>query len=147
MVYLCHYGRFLPGLIVGDRWFVVGEEGRRYSIVVRNKSDWRLEVVLSVDGLDVLDGRKASLRKRGYIVAPHAQLVVEGFRQSTEAVAAFRFGPVRESYANEKYHATTNVGVIGVALFNERGTNPWTNQEVQRRLKANAFPGRFATPP
>jgi len=140
-------GRFLPGLIIGDRWFVVGEEGRRYSIVVRNKSDWRLEIVLSVDGLDVLDGRKASLRKRGYIVAPRAQLVVEGFRQSTEAVAAFRFGPVRESYANEKYHSTTNVGVIGVALFNERGTNPWTNQEVQRRLKANAFPGRFATPP
>jgi hypothetical protein len=52
-------GRFLPGLIVGDRWFVVGEEGRRYSMVVRNKSHLRLEVVLSVDGLDVLDGRKA----------------------------------------------------------------------------------------
>ena len=50
-------GRFLPGLIVGDRWFVVGDEGRRYSIVVRNNSDYRLEVVLSVDGLDVIDGR------------------------------------------------------------------------------------------
>lgn len=24
--------RFLPGLIVGDRWFVVGEQGRRYSM-------------------------------------------------------------------------------------------------------------------
>src|ERR1051325_9948199 len=43
-------GRFLPGLIVGDRWFVVGEEGRRYSIAVRNRTDLRLEVVLSVDG-------------------------------------------------------------------------------------------------
>lgn len=30
-------GRFLPGLIVGDRWFVAGEEGRRYSIVVREQ--------------------------------------------------------------------------------------------------------------
>jgi hypothetical protein len=49
-------GRMLPGLIVGDRWFVVGEEGRRYSIVVRNRSDFRLEIVLSVDGLDVIDG-------------------------------------------------------------------------------------------
>lgn len=140
-------GRFLPGLIVGDRWFVVGEEGRRYSIVVRNKSDWRLEVVLSVDGLDVLHGRNASIRKRGYLIAPHAQLVVEGFRQSTESVAAFRFSPVRESYAGQKYRNTKNVGVIGVALFNERGTNPWTNQEVQQRLEANPFPGRFATPP
>ena len=34
-------------------------------------------------------------------------------------VAAFRFGPVRESYANEKYRNTRNVGVIGVAVFNE----------------------------
>jgi hypothetical protein len=50
-------GQFLPGLIVGDRWLVVGEEGRRYSIVVRNRSNLRLETVLSVDGLDVLDGR------------------------------------------------------------------------------------------
>ena len=140
-------GRMLPGLIVGDRWFVVGEEGRRYSIVVRNRSDLRLEIVLSVDGLDVIDGRPASFRKRGYILNPHQKLVVEGFRQSTEAVAAFRFGPVRESYAAEKYHNTRNVGVIGFALFNEVGSDPWTNEEVRRRLKANPFPGRFATPP
>jgi hypothetical protein len=140
-------GSFLPGLIVGDRWFVVGEEGRRYSIEVRNKSDLRFETVISVDGLDVLDGRKASLQKRGYILVPGGKLRVEGFRQSTEAVAAFRFGPVRESYASEKYHDTRNVGVIGIAIFNERGTSPWTNGEVQKRLKAKPFPGGFATPP
>ncbi|MEY2485296.1 MAG: hypothetical protein QOH39_944 [Verrucomicrobiota bacterium] len=139
-------GRFLPGLIVGDRWFVVGEEGRRYSIVVQNRIDLRLEVVLSVDGLDVLDGRKASLKKRGYVIAPHSQLVVEGFRQSTETVAAFRFSSVRESYAHEKYGDTRNVGVIGVAIFNERGTYPWTDREVRQRLNAKPFPG-FATPP
>lgn len=137
----------MPGLILGDRWFVVGEEGRRYSIVVQNKTNLRLEIVLSVDGLDVLDGRKASLRKRGYIIKPHSKLVVEGFRQRTEDVAAFRFSPVRESYAAEKYHDTRNVGVIGVAVFNEYGTNPRTDEEVRRRLKANPFPGRFATPP
>jgi hypothetical protein len=140
-------GRFYPGLTVGGRWFVVGQEGRRYSIVVRNKTELRLEVVLSVDGLDVLDGRKASVRKPGYIMAPHSQLKVDGFRQSTEAVAAFRFSPVRESYAAEKYHNTRNVGVIGIALFSEVGTNPWTEPEVQKRLNANPLPGRFATPP
>lgn len=141
-------GRLLPGLIVGDRWFVVGEEGRRYSIVVRNNTDYRLEVVLSVDGLDVLDGRAASFRKRGYAVEPHRILVADGFRQSTEAVAAFRFSPVRESYASEKYRNTRNVGVIGVAVFNEAGTYPWTDREIQKRLQANPFPNqRFATPP
>jgi len=33
------YGWFLPGLMVGNRWFVIGEEARRYSIFVRNTSD------------------------------------------------------------------------------------------------------------
>ena len=140
-------GRFLPGLIVGDRWFVVGEVDGRYSIVVRNKTNLRLEIVLSVDGLDVLDGRKASLRKRGYIIPPHSQLTVEGFRQNIGEVAAFRFGPVRESYAAEKYRNTKNVGVIGAAIFHEHGTNPWTGEEVRKRLNANPFPGGFATPP
>jgi hypothetical protein len=92
-------------------------------------------------------GRPASFRERDYIVNPHRKLVVEGFRQSTEAVAAFRSGPVRESYAAEKYHNTRDVRVIGIALFNEIGSDPWTDEEVRRRLKANPFPGRFATPP
>jgi hypothetical protein len=92
-------------------------------------------------------GRPASFRERDYIVNPHRKLVVEGFRQSTEAVAAFRSGPVRESYSAEKYHNTRDVRVIGIALFNEIGSDPWTDEEVRRRLKANPFPGRFATPP
>jgi hypothetical protein len=29
-----------------------------------------------------------------------------------------------------------NVGVIGFALSNEVGCDPWTNEEVRRRLKA-----------
>src|SRR5205814_9322399 len=53
---------------------VVGEEGRRYSIVVRNRSDFRLEIVLSVDGLDVIDGRPASFRKRLTSLIPIASL-------------------------------------------------------------------------
>ncbi|MFN2507325.1 MAG: hypothetical protein ABR589_00960 [Chthoniobacterales bacterium] len=140
-------GRILPGTAVGKRWFVVGEVGRRYSIVLRNQTHLRLEAVLSVDGLDVLDGRTASLLKRGYIVAPRRQLVVEGFRRSSEAVAAFRFSSVRDSYAAQKYGDTGNVGVIGVAIFNEVGTDPWSDSEVRKRLNADPFPERFATPP
>jgi hypothetical protein len=133
-------GRFLPGLIVGDRWFVVGEEGQRYSIVVRNNTSERLEIVASVDGLDVMDGRPASFSKRGYLMPPHSRRVIDGFRQSTDAVAAFRFSPVRQSYANEKYHNTRNVGVVGIAVFDERGgTDPRLEEETKRRLNATPF--------
>jgi hypothetical protein len=141
--------RFFTGVVAGGRNYVVGEGGRRYTIVLRNNTNFRLEAVLSVDGLDVLDGKAASFGKRGYIMDPRGELEIDGFRQSMDAVAAFRFGSVRGSYAGQKTGDTRNVGVIGVALFNEIGTTPvpWTPDEVQRRRDANPFPGQFATPP
>ena len=142
-------GSFLTGFSATGRNYVVGEAGRRYTIVVRNLTSARFEIVLSVDGLDVLDGKAASFNKRGYLIDPNGELEVDGFRQSTESVAAFRFGSVRNSYANQKHGESRNVGVIGVALFHERGTNPfqWTQQEIEQRHDANPFPGQFATPP
>ncbi|MFO0761733.1 MAG: hypothetical protein U0359_35145 [Byssovorax sp.] len=142
-------GGFLSGFIAGGKNYIVGEAGHRYTIVVRNNTDSRLEIVLSVDGLDVLDGKPASFSKRGYLIDPRGEVEVDGFRQSMDTVAAFRFGSVRNSYAGQKTGDTSNVGVIGMAVFNERGTNPfpWTQDEVQRRQDANPFPGQFATPP
>jgi len=140
-------GRLLPGLSSAGQWFVVGERGDRYSIVVRNESDARIEIVLSVDGLDVMDGRPASFRKRGYIIEPGAKVSVDGFRQSTAAVAAFRFGTVSESYANLKHGDTRNVGAIGIAVFEEYGSAPYSLRESERRLRGNPWPGRFASPP
>ncbi|MBV9128425.1 MAG: hypothetical protein JO117_10095, partial [Verrucomicrobia bacterium] len=54
----------------GGRRYVIGTPGDRYAIAVRNRTDARLEVVLSVDGLDVLDGRSASYAKPGYVIPP-----------------------------------------------------------------------------
>ncbi len=142
-------GHFLSGFVAGGKSYIVGEPGHRYTIVVKNRTDLRFEVVMSVDGLDVLDGKTASFGKRGYLVEPRGELEVDGWRQSTDAVAAFRFGSVRGSYAGQKTGDTRNVGVIGFAYFHERGTNPWpwTREEVERRQEANPFPGQFATPP
>lgn len=142
-------GRFLSGFEAGGKSFLVGEEGERYSIVVESHVPARLEVVVSVDGLDVLDGKAASTKKRGYLLDPHGMVEIEGFRQSMDSVAAFRFGSVESSYASEKHGETRNVGVIGVALFHEQGSSPksWTFSDTRTRLKADPFPGKFATPP
>lgn len=141
-------GHFLSGFVSGGNNYVVGEAGTRYTIVLRNRSQLRFEVVLSVDGLDVIDGKAAAFSKRGYILDPHGELEVDGFRQSVDQVAAFRFGSVTGSYANQKQGETRNVGLVGVAVFHERGTDPWAwNNEVDTRHKANPFPGQFATPP
>lgn len=142
--------RFLSGFEAGGKKFVIGTSGARYTIVVQNNVPARLEVVVSVDGLDVLDGKDAAFNKRGYLIEPNGMIEIDGFRQSMNAVAAFRFGSVRDSYAERKEGGSSrNVGVIGVALFNERGSNPssWQIGDTKSRLDANPFPGQFAVPP
>ena len=140
------YGRLLPGFHASGRALIVGEDGARYRIVVRNGTTARFEVVTSVDGLDVIDGKPADPNRRGYIIDPHGELVIDGFRTSDTGVAAFRFGKVADSYAAQS-SGDRNVGVIGFAIFSERGA-VWSPAELNRRDTANPFPARgYATPP
>ena len=123
------------------RRFVVGKHGSNYSIVLKNRCKSRLEVVLSVDGLDVLDGKAAAFGKRGYVIAPDETLEIKGWRTSPETVARFQFSTVKGSYANLAHGDHRNVGVIGMAVFTEKGVDPWTwmPQEVEHRLTADPF--------
>ncbi len=140
-------GSALPSARAGGRSYVVGEHGTRYIIQIRNHTGNRVEAVATVDGLDVIDGRAGSYRKRGYIVGPFSSVEIEGFRRSEDGVATFRFGSVRDSYAASKGNAR-NVGVIGVAFFHESGSRwPWSSEEIDRRHDADPFPGRYADPP
>lgn len=117
--------------------FVVGKKGREYEIKIKNLTNVRVEAVLSVDGLDVIDGKSASTKKRGYIVNPRQTLVVKGFRTSSDAVASFKFSSVGNSYANLRHGDTRNVGVVGLAVFQEKGARPWA--EARQRGQARAF--------
>jgi hypothetical protein len=112
-------GRELDTFASGGRFYVLGAAGTRYSVRVTNPTDRRVEAVISIDGLDVIDGEDADfMAKRGYIVPPHDVLLVEGFRTSHSAVASFRFSSVADSYAERKGKGR-NVGVVGVAIFEE----------------------------
>jgi hypothetical protein len=125
------YGRRLVG----------GSKGGRYSIIVKNRSKSALEIVASVDGLDVMDGKTAGFSKRGYIVYPGETLEIDGFRKSESRVAAFEFSGVSNSYANLRHGDTRNVGVIGVAVFTQKGVDPWkwSSSEIGRRNSASPF--------
>ena len=139
-------GTPLPTFVTSGRTLVAGEHGRRYVIEVANRTASRFEAVVAVDGLDVVDGQPGSFSKRGYLIHPFATVEIDGFRQSMDEVAAFRFGSVRGAYASQK-GSDRNVGVIGVAFFAERGAEVWTQRELGRREGADPFPGRFASPP
>ncbi|HVK77157.1 MAG TPA: hypothetical protein VM734_27810, partial [Kofleriaceae bacterium] len=138
-------GALLPGVVAGGRNLVVGRDGDRYRIVVRNATAARFEIVASVDGLDVIDGQPAGLDRRGYLVEPYGTLVIDGFRRSAQEVAAFRFGSVAASYA-ARTSGDANVGVVGLAVFAERGAI-WDRAELERRDQADPFPARAYAPP
>jgi len=141
------FGSVLPTYDLGSRSYVTGRHGDRYVIDIQNHTGQRFEAVASVDGLDVIDGRSASPSKRGYLVAPWGSVQIEGFRRNMDEVAEFRFGSVSNSYA-ARTGTDRNVGVIGVAFFDERGASgPWLERESRRRHDADPFPGRFAAPP
>jgi hypothetical protein len=141
-------GRPLPAFFAGGHTYAIGEAGQRYTITVTNGSGIRVEAVASVDGLDVLDGKSADFAKRGYLVQEYGNVEIDGFRQTSDHVAAFRFGSVRDSYA-ARTGTDRNVGVIGVAFFAPRGAPswPWTRNEIDRRKNADPFPGHYASPP
>jgi hypothetical protein len=107
-----------------------------------------------VDGLDVIGGRPANFGLRGYVIDPWDSMIIDGYRRSHSEVAAFRFGSVRGSYAARSTGSDREVGVIGVALFQEMSAIPWpverqwTDDEIERRRTALPFTEqRFARPP
>lgn len=140
-------GTALPGVYQNNNTYVLGRDGERYAIRVRNHDRQRFEIVATVDGLDVIDGSKGNFGKRGYILDPYGTLLIEGYRRSGSAVATFRFGSVADSYA-ARTSGDRNVGVIGIAVFAERTYEPvYTDQELERRETADPFPSQYARPP
>jgi hypothetical protein len=113
----------LPTYEQDGRRYVLGQMGSRYQVHIVNPTGARVEAVVSVDGLDAVDGHPANLNKRGYIVPAYSDMTIDGFRTSLDTVAAFRFSSVRDSYAARTRHAR-NVGVVGVAFFRERPPPP-----------------------
>jgi hypothetical protein len=126
------------------RKVVVGTSGSNYAISLENKTKHRIEVVASVDGLDVLDAGSASVNKRGYILAAGQKMNIQGFRKNSNSVKQFQFGSVRDSAAAKKSEAAArNVGVIGLAVWQEDQLAARQAQqlEAQHRTQANPFGG------
>jgi hypothetical protein len=127
--------------------YVLGHLGERYAVRITNPTDQRVEAVVTVDGRDVLTGRVGGyVHARGYLVSPHDSIKVEGFRQSLDEVAAFRFSPPRDSYSS-RLGTPQNVGVIGVAFFPERQRTPlaippWSPVAPEAAARESRGPGR-----
>ncbi len=125
-IWIVSKGEARPIYQLDDRFYLLGEKGAPYAICLHNRLERRLEAVVAVDGRDVISGRVADYQTdRGYVLLPDEEICIEGFRRSLDQVAAFEFSEVAQSYAALRGDAR-NVGVIGVALFEEVDAPPTT---------------------
>jgi hypothetical protein len=112
-------GRQLPVYWHEGRAWVVGKPGNEYSVRIRNHQREDVLGVISVDGVNVITGETAVPRQSGYVLAPHRQFDISGWRKNLESTAAFYFTPLPDSYA-ARTGRPDNVGVIGVAFYRKK---------------------------
>ena len=124
----------------GGKRIVIGQPGSSYDILLSNRTKHAVEVVASVDSLDVMDGRSASVTKRGYIIPAKGNLTIDGFRVNAQSVKQFVFGSV-DSSAAAMAGAARNVGVIGLAIYDEDEAQAKLARlvEASKRGAANPF--------
>lgn len=111
-------GRSIPLHRHDGRQFAAGEPGHRYAIRLSNRSGERVLAVVSVDGINVVTGQTAHPQQSGYVLEPWQSMTINGWRKNMNEIAAFNFAPLPESYA-ARTGRPDDVGVIGVAVFNE----------------------------
>ncbi len=113
-------GRTLRSINHGGQTYIEAPAQGEYKIRLRNTSGSRRLAIVSVDGVNVLDGKDAGFDGRGYVLRPWETIDVPGWMRSDSKVAKFEFKEQGGSYAAQTGRGTSNVGVIGVAVYDEK---------------------------
>jgi hypothetical protein len=103
--------------------FIEARHGAEYTIKIRNNSAYRKLAVVSVDGINVINGKAAGASEAGYIINGYSSYEIKGFRVSNDQVNAFKFSTKSRSYAaksEETKGDTSNCGVIGIKVYGEK---------------------------
>ncbi|MGA6539706.1 hypothetical protein ACPEH7_16395 [Stenotrophomonas sp. NPDC101269] len=150
-------GRTLRQYPDGSQRWIAGQQGHRYSVALRNDSNERVLVVLSVDGLNAITGEVAAPGQTGYVLDPWQRAEISGWRKSSREVAQFVFSDPGRSYA-ARTGRPDNIGVIGIAVFREaaryapappiaRPSRPILREAPQAEAAADVASARGAAAP
>jgi len=110
------------------RIFIEAKEGSEYVVEIKNNSWEKVLAVVSVDGLNVIDGEAAEDTGAGYVMDRYTAQKLYGFQYSTDKVATFKFGALgaKDAAGNPLGYAASkgdgsekNAGVIGVRIWDE----------------------------
>jgi hypothetical protein len=118
-------------------------KGDHYRIIVRNKLNRRVGVVVAVDGRNIISGQKSWLKnnERMYILEPYATNEYSGWRTAQDKINRFYFTDVPDSYA-AAFGDQSAMGVIAVVAFPEiQRYEPQVDHsflEAEKRERASA---------
>jgi hypothetical protein len=95
-------------------------KGDNYRIVVRNKLNRRVGVVIAVDGRNIISGEKSWLKntERMYIIDANSTNEFSGWRTGQDKINRFYFTDVPDSYA-AAFGDESAMGVIAVVAYPE----------------------------
>jgi hypothetical protein len=112
-------GMALPVYAKNGRSYILGTPGHEYAVRIRNCTNGRVLVATSVDGVNVVSGETAAPTQTGYVLDPWSSVEIAGWLKGRDRTAAFYFTDLGDSYA-ARTGRPLNVGVIGVAVFQEK---------------------------
>lgn len=109
-------------------------KNEEYSIVVRNPLPVRVAVAVTIDGLNVIDGKRTTPDKaEKWMIDANSSITLRGWQTDRSSLRRFVFTDQGGSFAewkgdrdNKKY--TQNLGVIGAAFF-------WNSAELEEALR------------
>jgi hypothetical protein len=117
---LIHQGKTLPVHRHNNELFAEAPFEGDYVVRLTNDSPRRRLAVPTVDSVNVISGEEGDVDGSGYVIPPWQSLDILGWRRSDSKVAHFRFAGIEGSYSAQMGKGTDNVGVIGVAIFDEK---------------------------
>lgn len=123
------------------RAYLQATNRQQYNIKIRNMSGRRVAVVVTVDGRNILTGKKSWLRsnEKMYLVDPYQTAIYKGWRTSKNRVNRFFFTDAGNSYAGA-WGDRSAMGVIAVAVFNEKPRPVYNPPMVGKSLRAAPAP-------
>jgi hypothetical protein len=121
--------------------YLEARRGENYGIVIHNTKPERIGVVIAVDGRNIISGKRSNLKNTEamYIVDSYGSGEYDGWRTAGDRVHKFYFTDMADSYALRTFGDSSAIGVIAVAVYQEK-EQPRLQYERERRADRPAVP-------
>ncbi len=139
-------GRRLPALQCGGYLVVSGDPGQAWQLIVQNETDVPVEILPSVDGLDLETGEAADLQRRGRIVPPREKTVFTTMAGEEGKAVPLTFREVPDTSALHRLTPTGTLGMVGVAVFLPEGRDSFDSRPLLERRQPALHGGPGAIP-